>query len=424
MLKNKNNIKNIILWNMNYIMESKNPNIGDKVLLDSIIKSLKNSNLNVNINIYTRDPIIIEKEFNVKGIKYSPFNLYNIIKTLWNSDIFIFAGGEVVIDRGSSLYTPFMMHLACLAKLLKKTIMGYGIGIGKIDEISFIGKLLSRFIFNGAIVSVRDIESEESLKSISEPKKIICTADPALNLKAAPDEEVEPILVKLGIRKNGGPLIAIAPRQPLMPVNKISEHLCNIIPMKIRELLGLIPPDFNKDLYQFKKRLAEIGDYLVQEYNAQLLFIPMFSGFMSYRDDILCHDIIKEMDSRDKVKILDSSYSGPILKKIFGKIDLVIGFPLHSIILATSMGVPAVAFSYESKVARYMKAINLDRYCINVDDITKEINIIEVINAIDYIMDNRNQIVDSLRASIDILKEKELGNIKLLLSELKSEGYR
>jgi len=418
MLKNKSNIKNIILWNMNYIMASKNPNIGDKVLLDSIIKCLRNSNLNININIFTRDPIIIEKEFNVKSIKYSPFNLYNIIKTLWNSDIFIFAGGEVVIDRGSSLYTPFMMHLACLAKLLKKTIMGYGIGIGKIDEISFIGKLLSRFVFNGAIVSVRDIGSEESLKSISEPKQIICTADPALNLEAAPDEEVELILVKLGIRKNGGPLIAIAPRQPLMPVKKMCEHLYNIIPMKIRELLGLVPPDFNIYLYQFKKRLAEISDYLVQEYNAQLLFIPMFSGFMSYRDDILCHDIIEEMDSRDKVKILDSSYSGPILKRIFGKADLVIGFPLHSIILATSMGVPAIAFSYESKVARYMKAIGLEEYTFNIEDISVDIDVSEVIKNINYVMSNKSTITERLDINIRCMKNNELGNIKMLMKEL------
>ncbi len=404
----------IILWNMNYIIDARFPNIGDRALLSSIINTIKDSGRDVKIIVFSSDPDVVLREFRVCGVKYRPFNLKNILSELWRCDVFVFAGGEVVVDRGSALYTPFMLHAAFLVKLLKKKIMGYGIGIGEQHEISQLGKILTRMIFSNTIVSVRDIKSKESLLAMCKPKNLQCTADPVVNLEPVSEEEIESYLATIGVVKNGMPLVAVVPRQLLMPLNKFSDRVCNIIPIKLREKMKLTPENFDGKIAAFQQNIANIGDYLVDKYNAEILFVPMFSGFLSYNDDVMCKDIIKKMKWGIKAKVVDNNLTAGAYKALFGSMDLVIGFPLHSIIFSTSMGVPVISFSYESKVERYMKALKLEKYNFNVKDLNHEINFDQVVDTIENVMNNRDSIKKQLTNNIMVLKDIERENIRLL----------
>ena len=407
----------IILWNMNYIIDARSPNIGDKALMSSIINSIKESGKEVEIIVFSSDPDVVLREFEVFGVKYRPLNLIKILYELWHCDLFVFAGGEVVIDRGSALYTPFALHAAFLAKLLRKKIMGYGIGIGEQHEISRLGKFLTYIIFSNSTISVRDIKSKESLLAMCKPSSIHCTADPVINLKPVSKEEIENYLATIGVVKNGKPLMAIVPRQPLMPLNKFSDRICNIIPIKLREKMKLTPQKFNDKLVEFKKKIADISDYLINKYDAEILFVPMFNGFMSYNDDVMCKDIIKNMKWSARAKIIDNNLTASAFKALFGMMDLVIGFPLHSIIFPTSMSVPVISFSYESKVERYMKALKMEKYNFNVEDINHEISFDHVINTIDDIMNNRDSIKKQLLINIIALKNIERENVRLLFEK-------
>ncbi|NPV91325.1 MAG: hypothetical protein HPY50_11205 [Firmicutes bacterium] len=409
----------IVLWNMNYILDARSPNIGDKALLSSIINSIKESRRDVEIIVFSSDPDVVLREFDVCGVKYRPLNLNKVFYELWHCDVFVFAGGEVVVDRGSALYTPFMLHAAFLVKLLGKKIMGYGIGIGEQHEISELGKILTRMVFRKATVSVRDIQSKESLLAICKLKDIHCTADPVINLKPVSQEEIESYLAKIGVVKNDRTLVAIVPRQLLMPLNKFSDRVCNIIPIKLREKVKLTPQNFDGQITAFQKNIANIGDYLVDQYDAELLFVPMFSGFTSYNDDVMCRDIIKKMKWSMKARVIDNNLTASAYKALFGRMDLVIGFPLHSIIFSTSMGVPVISFSYESKVERYMKALKLEKYNFNVKDINQEIHFDQVIDTIEHLMNNRDDIKKQLINNIMKLKDLERENIRLLFQNIR-----
>lgn len=404
----------IILWNMNYIIDAGSPNIGDRALLSSIINTIKDSGRDVKIIVFSSDPDVVLQEFEVCGVKYRPFHFTKILSELWHCDVFVFAGGEVVVDRGSALYTPFMLHAAFLVKLLRKKIMGYGIGIGEQHEISWVGKILTRMIFSNTCVSVRDIKSKESLLAMCKPKILQCTADPVINLKPVPKEEIESYFDKIGVAKNGKPLMAVVPRQLLMPLNKISDLILNVIPIKVREKMKLTPKDFDGKIASFQQNIANIDDYLVDKYDAEILFVPMFSGFMSYKDDVMCQGIINKMKWRMQAKVIDNRLTAGAYKALFGRMELVIGFPLHSIIFSTSMGVPVISFSYESKVERYMKALKLEKYNFNVKDLNQEIYFDQVISTIEEVMNNRDSIKNHLTNSINALKDIERKNVELL----------
>gem|GEM_PF-4566895 len=410
---NKEQLTKIILWNMNYVLDSKDPNVGDKALLSSIIKAIKSNISNAHIIVFARNPEVISDEYGVEGVGYNIGNIINIIKKIYICDYFVFAGGEVIVDRGSLLYTPFMMHAAFLAKLFKKTIIGYGIGVGEINEISSLGKILSRIIFAKCIISVRDPKSKETIESFCRPGKIYCTADPVINLKQSKDEDINKIFSDIGIYIEEHTIIGIVPRQPLMPIKKLSERILNIFPIKLREKLKITPPEYNEKLNIYKKKLAEIGDYLIQKYNVKIIFVPMYNGFMSYKDNALCEDIIKNMHYKNNTELISNNYSAEILKGIFGKMHLVIGVPLHSIIFASSMEVPVIAFSYESKVNRYMKLLDFEQYSFIIEDINHEIDLQKVYYGIDYIMENREQVKEKLKNRIDHLRKMELRNMEL-----------
>lgn len=406
---------NIILWNMNYILDSKEPNVGDKALLSSIIGAIKENILNAHIIVFARSPDVVSREFGVEGIKYHIMNAVNIVKTIYDCDYFVFAGGEVIVDRGSSLYTPFMLHSAFIAKLFKKPIIGYGIGVGEMDEISSLGKFLSGLIFAKSVISVRDTKSKDTLEHICRPEKIYCTADPVINLKQARDEDIDIIFTNIGVNLNAT-IIGIIPRQPLMPIKSFSDRILNVLPIKFREKLKITPPDYKDKLKIYKRKLAEIGDYLVQKYDAEVVLVPMCKGFMSYKDDILCKDIIKEMHNKSNAKLIDNNYSAKILKGIFGKMHLVIGIPLHSIIFASSMEVPVIAFSYESKVDRFMKILDLEEFSFTIEDVNDKIDLNKVYYKIDYIMNNRNDVKQKLKTKMDYLKKLESNNVELFSS--------
>ncbi|ADY55210.1 hypothetical protein Sgly_0861 [Syntrophobotulus glycolicus DSM 8271] len=405
----------IVLWNMNYIIDAGSPNIGDKALMASIIHSIKETGREVEIIVFASDPDIVRREFDVRGVKYRPRQFQRILSELWHCDLFVFAGGEVVVDRGSALYTPFMLHAAFLVKLFQKKIMGYGIGIGEQQEISGLGKILARLVFRNTTVSVRDRKSQESLLAIAKPKLVHCTADPVMNLKPAAKEEIESYLAKIGVAKSDRTLVAVVPRQLLMPLNQFSDRVSNIIPIKLREKIKLTPKNFQEKIAAFQKNMADIGDYLVDQYKAEILFVPMFSGFMSYNDDLMCKDIIKKMKWSTKARVVESNLTAGAYKALFGRMDLVIGFPLHSLIFSTSMGVPVISFSYESKVERYMKTLKLERFNFEVKDLNQEIHFTDVVDAIEDVMKNRDRIKREIMHNITALQEIERENIRLLL---------
>lgn len=278
-----------------------------------------------------------------------------------------------------------------------------------------MGKILARLVFRNTTVSVRDRKSQESLLAIAKPKLVHCTADPVMNLKPAAKEEIESYLAKIGVAKSDRTLVAVVPRQLLMPLNQFSDRVSNIIPIKLREKIKLTPKNFQEKIAAFQKNMADIGDYLVDQYKAEILFVPMFSGFMSYNDDLMCKDIIKKMKWSTKARVVESNLTAGAYKALFGRMDLVIGFPLHSLIFSTSMGVPVISFSYESKVERYMKTLKLERFNFEVKDLNQEIHFTDVVDAIEDVMKNRDRIKREIMHNITALQEIERENIRLLL---------
>ena len=84
---------------------------------------------------------------------------------------------------------------------------------------------------------------------------------------------------------------------------------------------------------------------------------------------------------------------------------------LHSIILATSLGVPTLALSYMSKVEDYMNYINQGRFCFDVE---KEIEEKRLKKAIEEMMNNYGEISQQLMLASSNLSRKLQLNVEIL----------
>jgi polysaccharide pyruvyl transferase WcaK-like protein len=86
---------------------------------------------------------------------------------------------------------------------------------------------------------------------------------------------------------------------------------------------------------------------------------------------------------------------------------------LHTLIYATTLGVPAVALSYDPKVTAFMQSIN-QPLCLDVNDFNAE----DMKKMLDELCERLPEIKESLGASLSELRSKAKENAELAIDLL------
>ena len=63
--------------------------------------------------------------------------------------------------------------------------------------------------------------------------------------------------------------------------------------------MNLMPRDFDKKFTLLKRKIARVGDYLVNSFDAQIFFLPMDVG-ENPRDDLTCKAILDMMEKKQE----------------------------------------------------------------------------------------------------------------------------
>jgi polysaccharide pyruvyl transferase CsaB len=396
----------IVIWTFSQV-ELQKSNVGDKAIFTSLLTALKELIPDVKIVTFSDDPNYTLKHYGVNAVQlWKIKTLSETLKVLYDADLVILGGG-VLQDRSCLLYLPFHLGICFLAMMLGKPVVCYAIGIVSCDEISRLGKFLIKLAFNRMnLITVRDEESKKVLRDLGVINpRIYVTADPAFALTPAPLERTREILAQLGIIKGNRPLIGIAPR-------RMYHGNFSILPVCTRIKFNLMPPEFYTQNQKLGKILAQVADYLVTTLDADIVFIPMYTGpKFSYRDDDFALEIIRMMEHQNRAKmIVTDDYTPQELQGIFGQMDLVIGIPLHSLILAITMGVPAIGIKYSTKIEHCMKMVGQEIPLIGI----KEINLEDLLTKIEETLLTRELIKLRLKNKVELLKNKALLNAELI----------
>lgn len=386
--------------------EAQRTNLGDWAIFEQMIgkleKYIKEGRVEVYVPTsdvnYTKEhyPVIPFKRGGIAGV----FNTLAIIK---KSDIVIIGGGEIVQDKSSIVYIPYQLIRPFIAKLFKKKLFGYAIGIGQKDEISKFGKIISSFVLNKFdIITVRDRKSLEVLKNFLNVNKpqIYLTADPAINLQAKKN--------KFDLK---GDVITVS-------IRSVFHRNHNLLPFSIRKKLKIVSKQYYEEIEIFKDTLARIITKLVKKNDFEILFLNTYTGKqMSAEDDIFTKDVINRLpkDILDSIHVIPPNYTPSQIKYCLGFSKLIMSVPLHPIILGASEEVPSISLSYASKMDSFMDEINMENYVHSVKDLGDKLDENKILDDINKILKNYKFYKDSISKNVLELKKREEMNLQLLL---------
>ena len=169
-------------------------NFGDETILKILIDNLKQTDNNIEINVFSSNPEQTKQNYNVNSSQ--TFDLKEVIKKIKACDCLISGGGSLLQDVTSIKSLIYYLTVLAFAQLFRKKTIIFAQGIGPINN-KFLAKLTAFILKNASFVSVRDNNSFELLKSWG--IKSTLSVDPVWN--------INPICInktnKIGIQLRG-----------------------------------------------------------------------------------------------------------------------------------------------------------------------------------------------------------------------------
>ena len=343
-------------------------NAGDEAILAAIIQGLKQEIPDVNIIVLSDSPSDTIREHGVKS--HDRKDYFGIFGLMGSIDLLISGGGGLVQDVTGFTTVVYYLSIVKMALMRGKKVMLFAQGLGPIRQDK--SKMVARNIMNGvSLISYRDEESRKLSQSlnIAKPPTFV-TADPVFALEPASKEAINPIAKDLGIVE-GEINIGISVR----PWKANSDYI-NII--------------------------STITDYLALHEKANIFLFP----FQDSQDMEVCKSILTK--TTQKTKIVPRDYPIPVMMGLIGRMDMVMGMRLHSLIFAAAQNVPCMGISYDPKVTNVMESLGLPYLKINR---VEEQALLEMAKDT---LKNREEIKKNLPAKTEVFRKNAMRNFELV----------
>jgi len=356
-------------------------NLGDEAILQGIIEQLRRS-LPVEISVFTKDPQDTPRRHKVeRAIPVRALSRDEILPEIKRLDLFILGGGGILFDGEVKQY----LREVILAHESGIPVMVYGVGAGPLRDPANQEMVRTAFA-KAAIITVRERGAKRILEEVGVDREILLTADPALLINPAP-------LTSETLRYEG------------------LTGKARLIGMSVREP-GPAAPDMNVDSYH--SLLANAADYLVDRFDADIVFIPMERNVLDMQHS---HAIISKMLWPQRATVLKNVYTAGQLLSIMKHLVFAVGMRLHFLIFAAIQEVPFVALPYASKVEGFLEELHIEMPPLHM------VNSGRLIAHIDRAWDQRNALKARVRQGLPALKKRALETNRLAVDLLK-KNYR
>ena len=318
-----------------------NGNLGDEVILECMLSELRGHFPGASFVVISDDPEDTRRRHGVESIVRGGSRIQRLrrFQTLADANLFVLGGGELLKQYGSSdLSVLTWLGPLELAHEMGVPTMTYALGVS--DRLSPRAEAAMKDTLSKTdAVLVRDQQSLDVLKRVGVAGATL-TADPAI---------LSPELHPSGRRQASpdGLRVSVFVNQWFVTRSVV--------------------PDLEA-WERFKKSLAECVDTLIESYRATVRFIPMQVAEIGEDDRAVAREIAGLARNRDLVEVREGEVSAEEVISLISESNLVIGMRLHSLILAASLGVPAVGIEYQSKVRRFCYSIGTSDWTVGIMD--------------------------------------------------------
>jgi len=356
-------------------------NLGDEAILQGIVEQLRLS-LPVEITVFSRNADDTRARHSVeRAVPVRDLTRAEVLPEIERLDLLILGGGGILFDAEAKIY----LREVLLAHELGVPVMTYAISVGPLHAVA-VQRAVKNGLSQAAVITVRDRAAGRVLEEIGVHNKVVVTADPAFLLPPQP-----------------------MPRALLQREGVNLTH--TLVGMSVREP-GSAAPDIDQEVYH--RLLANVADFMVDRYGADILFIPMEPR---QRDLQHCHAVASKMLKASRASVLKGEYSAGELLGLVGHLAFAVGMRLHFLIFAALQGVPFVALPYASKVSGLLESLDL---------LTPPLNLINegrLIAHVDHSWDHRRALRARIQSAVprlqDLARETNRYAVELLQSRPK-----
>lgn len=318
------------------------PNLGDGVICQTVGEIVK--------KVLNAEPVIFgisgsstfqqkrqgqSKHFSVSSIIR---NLYFVKKTrgvrvkhkLWkkldsladNCDAIVFAGGQLFMD----CFVNYIVWIVDWANKHNTQVLFNCCGVGKLSE-----------------------NNRKALEAVFNSK---CVSD--ISIRESSELFYSYFSKQLSVERIYDPAMEVADYHPLRAASKCRIGIGVIHPVNFREnCVGI-----NEEQY------LKIMKILIEWCQKNDVAFEFFTNGDPL-DAQFCNELVETLGCRDKLAPVPNSPDELI--NTVTRYEHIISFRLHSHIIATSYGIPTVAFIWDEKVKEFMKLICREHRCISLE---------------------------------------------------------
>jgi len=296
-------------------------NVGDESILAGMVRALRTQEGNFHLTVLTHKPKATAQRLDIDARPLS--GKLNKIREIARTNVLITGGGTIL-----SAYPHYILPIVLWAKVLRKPVMLYAVGM---DPLIFYKEqfLVKCICWLADLITVRDENTKMRLKALGIRKNFYVTADPAVLLTPVPEKRIKEIMQQNGLSQNMRSIVGMA-----IAYEPDSRHLVQY------------------DLF------AQLADYLIDNYGAEILFLP--GNYKPDYDILAIERIESRMHNRNKVHILKKEYAPEEILGVVGELSLLVSSRLHFAIFAALRGIPFIGINrspHVTKIDDFLKSL-------------------------------------------------------------------
>jgi polysaccharide pyruvyl transferase CsaB len=298
-------------------------NLGDEAILQVIVSQLRRS-LTTEITVFSRNPADTLLRHKVeRAVPVRELSRDEVLPEIERLDLLILGGGGILFDAEANIY----LREVALAQERGVPVMVYAVSAGPLQDPA-AQKMVRACLTRADVVTVRERRARQVLEEAGVHREIEVTADPAFLLDPEP---LPPDALKHEGLSGRHRLVGVSVREP-----------------------GVAAPDIDERHYH--ALLANAADYMVDRFDADLVFVPMERRVQDMQHS---HAVIALMAHADRATVLKGEYSPGQMLSMVGNFAFAVGMRLHFLMFAALQGVPFVALPYADKVRGFLEDLEI-----------------------------------------------------------------
>ena len=307
-------------------------NAGDDAILEAILQEMRSIDPDMPMTVLSKDPKSTRLAYRVRAVHRS--NIFAWYGAMSAAKLYINGGGSLIQDVTSRRSLWFYLHNIQAAHKAGCKVQMYGCGIGPVLREQH--RKLAASVLNASVdvITLREPDSLKELQSMGVTKpEILLTADPALTLPAASEDEIDSVLLRAGIPPHG-------------------KYLC----FALRNWKG----------FEDKAPLfAQAAKYAYETYG----LTPVFAAVEKHLDPVAGRLAAAGLDIPHY--FLDDAGSAGTIIGALSRMQAVVSMRLHALIFAAGQGIPLAGVVYDPKVSAFLRYIGQENF-LDLDALTAD----------------------------------------------------